>query len=231
MVVTLTHVVLNVESVRQRGVLSPLLFNVYLNVLVKSLEISSLGCHLHGEYIGCLVYADDIVLLSASVVNLRRMLDVCHTVGATMDILLNAAKSTLFTVAKFCDNTINNLQIGNARIHWCKSLKYLGIYFQSDRSFKCNTDLSVRRFYTAANAIVSNTRYASELSQLFLMESYCLPLITYSCEALYYDRKQLQKLNVCWNNVYRKVFRMQLWESVKELQFFVDVWISLIFTV
>ena len=52
---------------------------------------------MHGEYIGCLVYADDIVLLSAFVVNLQRMLDVCHTVGASMDILFNAAKSTLFT--------------------------------------------------------------------------------------------------------------------------------------
>ena len=100
---------------------------------------------------------------------------------------------------EFCDNTVDNLQIGNARIHWCKSLKYLGIYFKSDRSLKCNIDLSVRRFYTAANAIVSNTRYASELSRLFLTESYCLPLITYSCEALDYIRKQLQKLNVCWN--------------------------------
>jgi len=185
---------------------------------VKSLEISSLGCHLHGEYIGCLVYADDIVLLSASVVNLQRMLDVCHTVGATIDILFNAAKCTLFIVGKFCDNTIDNLQIGNASIHWCKSLKYLEIYFQSDRSLKCNIDLSVRRFYTAANAIVSNTRYASELSKLFLMESVrsfnglrlvavCqlfiriygygyMPSITYSCEALDYDRKQLHKLNV-----------------------------------
>jgi len=93
-------------GVRQGGVLSPLLFNVYLNVIVKSLEISSLGCHLHGEYIGCLVYGDGIILLSASVVNLQRMFDVCHTVGATMDISFNAAKSTLFTVGKFCDNTI-----------------------------------------------------------------------------------------------------------------------------
>jgi len=150
-------------GVRQCGVLLPLVFNVYLNVLVKSLEISSLGCHLHGEYIGCLVCADGIILLSASVVNLQRMFDVCHTVGATVDISFNAAKSTLFTVAKFCDNTINNLQIGNARIHWCKSLKYLGIYFQSNRSLKCNTDLSVHRFYTATK----NTRYASELSKLF----------------------------------------------------------------
>jgi len=56
---------------------------------------------LHDEYIGCLVYADDIILLSASVVNLQRMLDVCHTVGANMDILFNAAKSTLFTVWNF----------------------------------------------------------------------------------------------------------------------------------
>jgi len=27
----------------------------------------------------------------------------------------------------------------------------------------------------------------------FLMESYCLPLISYSCEALNYNRQQLQK--------------------------------------
>jgi len=32
----------------------------------------------------------------------------------------------------------------------------------------------------------------------------------------------MQKLNVhvCWNNVYRRVFGMNLWESVKELQLF-----------
>ena len=30
----------------------------------------------------------------------------------------------------------------------------------------------------------------------------------------------MQKLNVCWNYVYRKVFGMNLWESVKELQLF-----------
>jgi len=29
-----------------------------------------------------------------------------------------------------------------------------------------------------------------------------------------------KKINVCWNNVYRKVFKMKMWESVKCLQFF-----------
>ena len=40
-----------------------------------------------------------------------------------------------------------------------------------------------------------------------------------NCEALNYDMKQFHKSNAYWNNVYRNVFRMQLWKSVKELQF------------
>ena len=27
-------------------------------------------------------------------------------------------------------------------------------------------------------------------------------------------------MNVCWNNVYRKVFNMNIWESVKSIQLF-----------
>ena len=59
-------------GVWQGGMLSSVLFNVYFNVLVKSLERSKLGCHVYGEYFGCIVYADDVILLSASVINLQK---------------------------------------------------------------------------------------------------------------------------------------------------------------
>jgi len=42
------------SGVRQGGVLSPVLYNVYFNVIVNSLQHSNLGCELYGEYIGCL---------------------------------------------------------------------------------------------------------------------------------------------------------------------------------
>jgi len=35
-----------------------------------------------------------------------------------------------------------------------------------------------------------------------------------------YSRRQLQQLNVCWNNAYRKVSGMHSWASVKEIQFY-----------
>jgi len=77
-----------------------------------------------------------------------------------------------------------------------------------------------RKFYAAANAILCRTRFVSEMTRLCLFESFTLPLLTYGCEGIDMSAAEMQKLNVCWNNVYRKVFGMNLWESVKELQLF-----------
>jgi len=49
----------------------------------------------------------------------------------------------------------------------------------------CEFDLCIRRFYTAVNSIglYANTRFASEMSKLQLMESFVCPY--YGCEVLY----------------------------------------------
>ena len=73
------------------------------------------------------------------------MLNICHTVGAGMDVLFNAKiKSTLFVVGRAYDKVIDCLQIGNASIHWCTSRKYLWIFFQCGYCLNCDIDNSVR---------------------------------------------------------------------------------------
>ena len=61
----------------------------------------------------------------------------------------------------------------------------------------------MRRFYAAANSIHCNSRFSSEMSKLYLMESFCLPLLSYGCDVVNPSIQQLNQLNVCWNNVYR----------------------------
>ena len=51
------------SGVRQGGVLSPTLFNIYIDTIVDALVKSDLGCHVMGQYMGCLLYADDLILL------------------------------------------------------------------------------------------------------------------------------------------------------------------------
>jgi len=58
-------------------------------------------------------------------------------------------------------------------------------------------------------------KFASEISVLYLMETFCLPILSYSCEALCYNKQQLSQLNTCWNRAYRKIFKMNDWESVR----------------
>jgi len=54
-----------------------LLFNIYIDSLTLGLKSSGLGCHMQGLYVGCIAYADDLLLLSGSVVLLQKMLNMC----------------------------------------------------------------------------------------------------------------------------------------------------------
>ena len=75
------------SGVRQGGILSPSSFNVYVNSIVVTLRLNGLGCYIKKCYVGCLMYADDLLLMSASVVQLQRMLDVCGRIGNDLGIV------------------------------------------------------------------------------------------------------------------------------------------------
>jgi len=47
-----------------------------------------------------------------------------------------------------------------------------------------------------------------------------LPCITCRYGGVTAKAFAIEKMNVCWNNVYRKVFNMNIWESVKCIQLF-----------
>ena len=68
------------SGIRQGSILSPSLFNNFINLIIVNLRKSHTGCVINRTYVGCCMYADVLIILPASLSGLKVMLMNClHT--------------------------------------------------------------------------------------------------------------------------------------------------------
>ena len=67
-----------VYGVRQSAVNSLQLFSFYIDGLLRQLVNFALGCYVDHFFFGCLGYADDLLIMSASGSVLQSMVEICE---------------------------------------------------------------------------------------------------------------------------------------------------------
>ena len=89
------------RKVKQGCNLSPILFNIYINELALLLEQSPApGLTLQDTEIKCLVYADDLVILSPAKEGLQQNLDRLHQYRQNWALTVNMKKTKVITLQK-----------------------------------------------------------------------------------------------------------------------------------
>ncbi len=89
------------KGVRQGCSLSPTLFNIYINELASALDKSSCpGLTLEGREIKCLLYADDLLLLSPHEEGLHQSLSVLEKYSSDWALPINMEKSKIMIFQK-----------------------------------------------------------------------------------------------------------------------------------
>jgi len=194
-------------GVRQGGITSAVNFAIYIDILIDKLKLSGKGCSINGSYVGCLLYADDIMLISISVSAMQCMLDICYNIAVFLDLKFNVKKSCVMRIGNRHKFTCANLSLGGQYLDYVSSIKYLGVYIVTGKVFSCNYDHVKLKFYRTFNAIYTKSKAScSELITMNLMKSYCIPVIFYATEAIIPKKPDLEKFDKIINNVIGKIF-------------------------
>ena len=93
------------DGVKQGGILSPYLFNFYVNEMILACTDLNIGCKIGNLNVTIVSYCDDIVLLSPTKSSLQKLLDKCNEYGLLWNF--NPTKSVVMILSNNCESNTN----------------------------------------------------------------------------------------------------------------------------
>ena len=121
-------------GIRQGGVLSPSLFNVYADMFINNVLINDSGCYVNRCCVSFIMYADDLVLLSFSVSGLQRLLDVSVMTAKELCLQFNDRKSHCIVIGPRYQCKVAPMYLHDKPVQWVRSVKYLGVTLMSSKN-------------------------------------------------------------------------------------------------
>ena len=140
---------------KQGDVLSPRIFTLYIDELIRRLRKKGIGCHMIDLFLACLLYADDMCLIAPTRGAMQSMLDICVEFCEEFCLSFNTKKSKVLIFGETKDKCVNPLLLYNTPLEFVPQWTYLGATVVAGKTltFSCKKELS--NFYRSINSLLS----------------------------------------------------------------------------
>ena len=172
------------KGVKQGCVLSPTLFNIFINDLKDYLDkVNMEPPILNSTPINSLFYADDLVLISTSKKGLQLGLDTLYDFCSHWKLTVNLQKTQTIAFSKSCLTEKHYFTYGSTCIKFVKSYTYLGVTIKSNGSFSDTiinlAEKARKALYSLNKAILQNKEIKLPLH---LFKVLIKPILLYGSE-------------------------------------------------
>lgn len=208
----LTEPIEMTTGIRQGDSLSPLLFNIILDEIIKQTKTKR-GYGMGNERIQILCYADDTVLIAENEDDLQRLLHIFNTTAKKLNMKISTEKTKSVVIAK--EPIRCKLEIDNQMVEQVSTTKYLGIKLSYDNNIEDEVrDQTIKANRTAGclNDTIWRNKHLRIETKARIYKAVVRPVMTYTAETRPETRRTQRYLETSEMKTLRKIAGKTLWD-------------------
>ena len=200
------------KGVRQGCILSPHLFSIYTEQVMRDSDTDIQGIKVGGRKVSNLRYADDTALCAQSHQEASYLINKVNEVGQEKSLKLNVKKTKTFYIGD--DDNYEPIKIGSEDLERVEHFKYLGSTKTSDAY--CTKDVNIRIAMGKQRMVelttIWNDKNISLKLKLKLLKCLIWTVITYGAEGWTLRQTDVKKLESAEMWLYRRLLRVK-WDD------------------
>ena len=201
------------RGVLQGSVLSPVLFLLVMDPLLRGLEANHLGPSLQSTYLGAFAHADDIRTITSNLTTLQKQVNFVQKFCTDHALTLNLSKCEVLAVSPTkpsLTSPICYLSDHHPLIP-CESAKCLGYWWSWDLSSSKSIHEAIAKARRAFFAFGSMGAFKGKLNPLTgkaIYETCVIPILLYGCENWILSDNNISMLEAFQGEIGRRILRL-----------------------
>lgn len=195
-------------GVRQGGIMSPKLYNMYSNKLIRVVNDTRTGIEITNRNLGILMYADDLTLTADTKEKLQLLLDAVGDQGVKDDIKFNAKKSVIMIFNGYKSDENIAFTLNNTVIPITKETRYLG--YQLSITKNNSAHINSRKSKVVAKVAKLKTlglltNKMSPHTKAYLYKTYLRPIALFGMENAELSKEEIAQIKTIEGNALKTV--------------------------